>query len=229
MGQIFVEEKKVVVPGDVLAIGIDYLPAGGAFRDNDKIIASQVGVASVSERLIRVIPLSGNYIPQRGDVVIGRVSDMTYSSWFVDIGYAYEAVLSIKEATSDFVERGADLTDYFNIGDYMVAKLYNVTKSKAMDLSLKGPGLRKLTGGKIINVTPAKIPRIVGKGGSMINMIKDATGCQIIVGQNGRIWISGKEATMERKATDAVILINDKAHTRGLTERVKAFLESKGE
>lgn len=229
MGQIFVEEKKVVVPGDVLAIGMDYLPAGGAFRDNDKIIASQVGVASVSERLIRVIPLSGNYIPQRGDVVIGKISDMTYSSWFVDIGYAYEAVLSIKEATSDFVERGADLTDYFNIGDHMVAKLYNVTKSKAMDLSLKGPGLRKLTGGKIINVTPAKIPRIVGKGGSMINMIKDATGCQMIVGQNGRIWISGKEATMERKATDAIMLINDKAHTRGLTERVKAFLESKGE
>lgn len=229
MGQIFVEEKKVVVPGDVLAIGMDYLPAGGAFRDNGKIIASQVGVASVNERLIRVIPLSGNYIPQRGDVVIGRVSDMTYSSWFVDIGYAYEAVLSIKEATSDFVERGADLTDYFNIGDYMVAKLYNMTKSKAMDLSLKGPGLRKLTGGKITNVTPAKIPRIVGKGGSMINMIKDATGCQIIVGQNGRIWISGKEAAMERKATDAIMLINDKAHTRGLTERVKAFLESKGE
>ena len=229
MGQLFVEDKKVVVPGDVLAIGMDYLPAGGAFRDKDKVIASQVGVATVNERLIRVIPLAGNYVPQRGDVVIGKVADMTYSSWFVDVEYAYEAVLSIKEATSDFVERGAELTDYFNIGDYMIAKLVNVTKSKAMDLSLRGPGLRKIQGGKIIYVTPAKIPRIVGKGGSMITLVKDATGCQIIAGQNGRIWISGKDPEMERKATEALMLINEKAHTRGLTERVKTFLGVKGE
>lgn len=229
MGQILMEDKKVVVPGDVIADGMDYLPAGGAFRDKDKVIASQVGVVSVNERLIRVIPLAGNYVPQRGDVVIGKVTDMTYSSWFVDVGYAYEAVLSIKEATSDFVERGAELTDYFNVGDYMIAKLYNVTKSKAMDLTLKGPGLRNIKGGKIVSVTPAKIPRIVGKGGSMITMIKEATGCQIIAGQNGRIWISGKDPVMELKASDAIMLIENKAHVRGLTERVKAFLESKGE
>jgi len=229
MGQIFIKEKKVVVPGDVLATGMDYLPAGGAFRDKDKIIASQVGVASVNERLIKVIPLAGNYVPQRGDVVIGKVMDMTYSSWFVDVGYAYEAVLSIKEATSDFIERGAELTDYFCVGDYMVAKLVNVTKSKAMDISLRGPGLRKLTGGKIITVTPAKIPRLVGKGGSMINMIKDDTKCQIIAGQNGRIWISGMDPKMERKATEAIMLINEKAHVKGLTEMVKAFLAKKGE
>lgn len=229
MGQLFVEDKSVVVPGDVLAVGMDYLPAGGAFRDQDKVIASQVGVVNISERLVRVISLAGNYMPQRGDVVIGRVTDMTYSSWFVDVGYAYDAVLSIKEATSDFVERGAELTDYFNIGDFLVAKLVNVTKAKSMDLSLRGPGLRKIQGGKIISVTPAKIPRIVGKGGSMINMIKDATGCQVIAGQNGKIWISGKDPEMERKATDAFMLINEKAHVRGLTERIKAFLEGKGE
>lgn len=230
MGELLVNEKQITVPGEILATGMDYLPAGGAFRDEDQIVSSQFGIVNVSGRLIKVVPLNGSYIPKRGDMVIGRVADINYSNWFVDIGYAYEASLTMKEATSEFIPRGAELTEIFKLNDYIVTGITNVTKSKAIDITMRGPGLRKLVGGKIVTIPSAKVPRVVGKQGSMINMIKEMTGCQVTAGQNGRIWISGKEPADERMAYDAIMLIAAKSHTAGLTDRVKEFIEkAKGE
>ncbi|MBI4447573.1 RNA-binding protein [Candidatus Woesearchaeota archaeon] len=223
---ILIEDKQIVVPGEEVAEGMDFLPAPGTFRDGDKIVACQLGLVNISGRLIKVIPLEGAYMPKRGDVVIGKINDLTYSNWFVDIGYAYEAALSMKEATTEFIERGAELTDYYTYDDVIVAKITNVTKSKSIDLSMIGPGLRKLQGGRLLEISAQKVPRVVGKQGSMISMIKEITNCQIIVGQNGRVWISGTEIWQERLASEAVLLIARKAHTHGLTDRVKAFLES---
>lgn len=224
MGEINVKEKDIVVPGDILASGMDYLPTEGTFREGDKVIASQVGIATIRGRIIKVIPLSGSYIPKRDDIVIGKVIDMSFSSWFIDVGYAYDGVLSIKDASSDYIERGAELSDYFAIGDVIVAKVSKVNKAKAIDLTMKGPGLRKIFSGKVIEVTPQKVPRVVGKQGSMISMIKEHTNCQITVAQNGRIWIDGKEPAMEMLATDAIRFIEANSHKGGLTETVKEFL-----
>lgn len=225
MGKILVEEKQIVVPGDVLAEGMDFLPASGAFRENDKVISMQLGMAEVNGRLVRVMPLAGAYVPKVDDVVIGRVTDMSYSNWFIDVGYAMDGVLSVRDGVNEFVERGAEISDYYGIGDIIVTRIINVTKSKMIDLSMKGPGLRKLTGGRLVTVTPARVPRVIGKQGSMVTMIKEYTDCQITVGQNGRIWLSGKSAEGEWLASEAIMLIEKYAHISGLTERVKELLE----
>ncbi len=225
MSTLVVEERQVVIPGDTLAEGMDFLPGKGAYREGDHILSSRLGLMNVSGRIINVIPLSGRYVPRRDDVVIGFIKDMSYSSWFVDVGYAYEASLSMKDATADFIERGSSLSDYFAVGEIILTRVNNVTKEGNIDLTMKGPGLRKLTGGKILEITSSKVPRVVGKQGSMISMIKDKTGCNIFAGQNGRIWIRGPSPEAEKIASDAILLINEKAHTSGLTEKVGAFLE----
>ncbi len=225
MGQLLVKEKQVVVPGELLAEGMDFLPANGAYRDNDKVVAMQLGMVEVNGRLVKVIPLSGNYVPKANDTVIGRVTDISYSNWFVDIGYAYDAVLGMKDATSDYIERGAELSQYFGIGDIIVTKVTNVTKSKMIDLTMKGMGLRKLIGGRIITVSPVKVPRILGKKGTMISMIQKETDCRIVVGQNGRVWISGKEPKSELLAEQAIKMVDQFAHVSGLTDKVKEFLQ----
>ncbi len=225
MGKLLVKEKTIVVPGDIIATGMDYLPANGTFREGENIICMQVGLLSINGRLIKVIPLKGSYIPKKDDIVIGKIEDVGYSNWFVDVGYANDGSLSMKEASSDYIERGANLTDYFDYNDFILTKISNVTKSKAIDLTMRGPGLRKLRGGLIIEVSAAKIPRIVGRQGSMISMIKNLTDCQISVGQNGRIWLNAKEPEKVRLAIDAIKLIEKKAHTKGLTEKIQTFLE----
>lgn len=222
MGDLLIQEKDIVVPGQVLASGMDFLPASGTFREGDNVVSLYVGLVNVNGRLIRVIPLKGKYAPKRGDTVIGKIVDMSFNSWFVDIDGASDAILSVRDI-SEYVERGADLTQYYSFGDYIVAKIANVTRS-AVELTMKDMGLRKLGKGRIMRVNSSKVPRIIGKQGSMISMVKEKTGCRITVGQNGLIWIQGSPEH-ERVVADIIALIDRESHKEGLTDRVGVELD----
>lgn len=224
MSELKVQDKDIVVPGEIVAEGIDFLPSYGTYRLGDKILANRLGLIKIEGKVIKLIPLSGKYLPKKNDVIIGKVIDVNFSGWRVDTNSAYSAMLSLKEATSDFVRRGTDLTRFYDIGDYMVAQIINVTSQNLIDLTTKGPGLRKLRGGRIIAINPNKVPRVIGKQGSMVTMIKQATGCQIIVGQNGVIWLEGSPQG-EIVAVRTIEKIEQESHISGLTERVQKFLE----
>lgn len=224
MGELLIKEKSVVVPGEELAAGMDYLPGFGTYRDGNKIIANKLGLVNLEGRAIRVIPLSGKYIPKKGDVIIAKVEDVSFFGWRLDTNSAYSAVLQTKDGTSDFVARGADLTAYYTFGDYIVTKIVNVTPQKLVDVTMRGPGLTKLDEGRIVKVNANKVPRIIGKEGSMVTMIKQYTDCRIIVGQNGIIWIQGSPEG-ELLAVKTIKEIEEKSHIHGLTEQIKEFLE----
>ncbi len=223
MSELVVKNKEVVVPGEVLATGMDYLPGQGSYREGDNIHASILGLVNVDGRAIKLIPLSGRYLPKRGDTIIGKVIDVMMSGWRVELNCAYSAMLPLM-GTSEYIMKGADLTKYFDLGDFMVAKITNVTSQKLVDLSTKGPGLRKLSGGRIMEVNTHKVPRIIGKQGSMVSMIKQATDCKIIVGQNGLVWILG-EPDNELLAVKTIQKIEKESHVSGLTDKIKEFLE----
>ncbi len=224
MGKLLVKEKEVVVPGEDLAEGMDLLPGEGCYRDENKIVAARLGLVKVGGRLIKLIPLSGKYLPKKNDVIIGKITEITLMGWRVDTNSAYPAMLSLRDATSEYIAKGANLSQYYAIGDYIVAKITNVTSQNLVDLTTKGPGLHKLKGGRIISVQPTKVPRIIGKAGSMVNMIKKATNSKIIVGQNGLVWIQA-EPKMELIAVEAIRMIEKYAHVEGLTDKVKEFLD----
>jgi exosome complex component RRP4 len=224
MSKIIVNDKNIAVPGEALAVGMDILPGAGTYREGEKIVANRLGLVMVEGRTVKLIPLSGRYIPKTGDTIICMVIDVSFNGWRLDTNSAYSAMLSLKDATSDFIARGANLTQYYDLGDYIVCKIINVTSQKLVDVTMKGPGLRKLKGGRIIEVDPNKVPRIIGKQGSMVVMIKDATKCNIVVGQNGLIWIDG-EPMNELLAIQAIRKIEAESHLSGLTDKIKNFLE----
>lgn len=216
------EERKLVIPGDFLGEG----HAGhGAYEENNKVFSRVVGLAEEKNELFFVIPLSGIYNPKRGDGVVARVQDIIVSKWLVDINSPYEAVLPLSEATEEFIDfTKTDLTKYFNYGDLIFAEITSVTKTKNIQLSMKNRKCRKLRGGRVIKVTPAKVPRIIGRQGSMVEMIKDITQTQIVVGQNGIVWVKGDN---EDIAIEAILEIERKSHVSGLTDQIKAMLEQK--
>lgn len=224
MGKLLLKDKSIVVPGEEIALGMDYLPGYGTYREKDKIISSRLGLLNIEGRALKIIPLSGQYIPKKNDTIIVNVIDVSFSGWRVDTNSAYSAMLSLKDATSDFIVRGSDLTRFFNVGDYMVCKVTNVTSQKLVDITTKGPGLRKLRGGRVIKTNQSKVPRIIGKRGSMVSMIKQATGCNIIVGQNGIIWMDGLPEK-ELIAVKTIRMIEKESHLTGLTDKIKKFLE----
>ena len=81
-------------------------------------------------------------------------------------------MMMLKDASNEFIEKGANLTRIFNFDEYVVCGITAVSTQKLIDLTMKGPGFRKLRGGRIIEVGTHKVPRIIGKSGSMVGMIK---------------------------------------------------------
>ncbi len=216
---IFVEDKEIVIPGDILA-DEEYHSGRGTFKENDKVCSSLVGLVAIRDKKISVIPLQSKYIPKRGDVVIGEVTDIRFSMWNLDINSPYSGFLP---ASDVFGKEKRELNRTFDVGDVLFLRVVDVDEVKKVKLGLKGRGLGKFRGGILINITPTKVPRLIGKKGSMINMIKDQTHCEVIVGQNGVVWVKG-EPSMERVAEKVINMIEDQAHTSGLTDRVRNML-----
>ena len=219
-----VKEKDIVAPGEVLAAGMDFLPAYGTIRDGDDIVSLMVGAVQVDGRVVKVMPFNGKYLPKPGDLVIGKVMDMSFSNWYLDLGDGMTGILSIREV-AEYIENGADLNRIYKFGDYVVVKVIRASRA-AIDVTMKEQGLRKLGPGRVLKVGTTRVPRIIGKQGSMISMIKEKTKCRLTVGKNGLVWIQGEPAD-EMIAAEAVQKINDECYKDGLTESIEQLIDAR--
>ena len=208
--------RKVVIPGEIIESGNDYLPGEGTEKQGENIVAMKFGLAEESNNLVKVIPLSGVYLPRRGNVVIGRVENITFNGWVVDVGTAEGAFIPLTEVPR-FVNKN-ELDEVMDIGDMVVAKIMGVNQ-RGIDLTVKIRGLGRGDEGLIFK-------RVIGKEGSMIKLIKDETGCNITVGQNGFIWIQGDKIENELKAKEAVMFITERSFIKGLTEELKKWFDN---
>ena len=209
----------------------DYISGENTYKENGKIYATRIGLFDHGDKRVYVVALKSFYIPMIGDIIIGKVVEVTLGGWLVDVRAPYPAMLR----ASDALERPArpqrdDLTQLFDVGDAIMAKIIACDRTRDPLLTVIERGLGKITRGQIMEITPTKIPRVIGKQGSMITLIKEKTGCQITIGQNGRILISGKSPEDERLAIAAIRKIDEEAHTSGLTDRITEMLKKeKGE
>ena len=213
---IHVENKDLVIPGQILADD-EYYSGRGTFKENGKVCSSLLGRVSLRNKKIRVIPLKSKYVPKKGDVVIGKIKDVRFSMWDVDINSPYSGILPAFEV---FGREKKELNKVYDVGDVLFLRVVDVDEIKKAKLGLKGRGMGKFKGGIIVDIAPTKVPRLIGKKGSMINMIKDKTKCKIVVGQNGLVWVKGNE-DMEQLTREIIHLIEAEAHTSGLTNKIK--------
>ncbi len=219
------EKRKIVIPGEIIVKGDDYLPGEGTEKKGNEIIAIRYGLAEDTNRLVKVISLSGVYQPRKGNVVIGEVGNITFNGWVINIMASENAFLPIMEVPRYVNKEGLD--EIMDIGDMVVAKIWGVNR-RGIDLTIKSRGLGKIEEGIIIKINPYKVPRIIGKEGSMIKMIKDNTNCEITVGQNGLIWIKGNKVEDELFAKRAILFVTEKSFVSGLTDEVKKWFEKEG-
>ncbi len=218
---VYFQKREVVVPGQLLAEG-RYRASYGTYHEDDKIYSSLVGLAELRGNTVKVVALEGVYIPKEGDLVIGIITMVAGNNWKVDIGGPYGASLhannALRRPYSD------DISEYMDIGDVISAEVQAFDRVSGPFLTMKGRGLQVLERGMILEVSPAKIPRIIGRRGSMINMINDHLRIDSMVGQNGRIWIKADDIDILRLAIKAFRTIEDQAHTSNLTDRISTML-----
>jgi len=217
--------RQIVIPGESIVSGNEFLPGEGAYRDGDDVVSERFGIANISEKHVRVVPVSGAYYPRRGNTIIGTIVDITFNGWLIDFGGAQNAFLPVSEVPR-YINRN-ELRDFLDFGETVIVKVWDV-KSRGTDASMKMRGFGKIEGGLILGVGPNKVPRIIGKEGSMVKMIKGATGCSITVGQNGKVWIKGESIDNELATKKIIEFIADNVTVVGLTEKVEKFITDLG-
>ncbi|NOZ88768.1 MAG: RNA-binding protein [Crenarchaeota archaeon] len=230
MARIYFKPRSIVVPGDVLAEGDD-VEAESIYieRVGKKFIAAITGLFQVEEEdgkyRINIIPLEGAYIPKPGDIVIGLIRDIGITHWDVDIASPYKGVLTVQEVLDRPFNPATDsLKRYLDVGDYIVAKVLAFDRARDPLLTIKGEGLGRVSEGVIVEIKPSRVPRVIGKRGSMVNMLMKETGCDILVGQNGRILVKCPNKDLEEIVVLSLRKIEAEAHLSGLTESVKEFI-----
>jgi exosome complex component RRP4 len=207
---------EIVAPGDPL--GAKSMRGDFTYIDGDSIRSAVFGIKNEKGGHVSVIPLAGQYLPKESDMVVGVVTDVMRTGWLIKINDAYTAYLNKERRRDD--DDGFDLRRLFKEGDLVSVKISRVDEVK----SSYADGPRKLTGGRIVMVSAKKIPRIIGSKKSMLTILRDKSGCRIVVGQNGIIWLDGQEQNMQL-VIDAIMKIERESHTKGLTDRISEYLD----
>jgi len=217
-------KRRYVIPGDVIATG-PLRPEQNVYQDGDRIISTSVGISEIFENTVRVIPLTGGYIPKSNDLVIGKVIGTSPLSWEFEINSCFIGFLPAQDVFGrDYSPTKDELKQRLDIGDLVAARIANFDRSRDPLLTVQDRDLGKIESGELVEIAPSKVPRLIGKRGSMIQTIEMATKAMITIGQNGWIVVSCEDPEGLLKAIEAIKMVDTLAHTPNLTERVKSML-----
>jgi len=220
-------ENQFVLPGDVIVTG-DYRPEQNVILDGDRLMSTAVGFSEIEDNSVTVAPLTGLYTPKTDDLVIGKIVSHNALSWEVDINSYYPGILTAFDIFGkDYSASRDDLSLKLNTCDVILARIANVGSRDPL-LTIIGENLGKIDAGELVKISPTKIPRLIGKHGSMIQTIEASTNATITVGQNGLIVVSCDETNGLLKALTAIRMVDEQAHLVNLTDKVKKMLESNG-
>ena len=222
-------KRAVVLPGDV--VDVSKVPPGAEAYVYEHLgvrRASVIGIVDVrQDNTASFVPLKGFYMPKEGDIVIGLVISHGAANWFLDINSPYQGVLSINDFFG--VRQGGQIPDdpfsYLRIGEFVKAKIAVFDRTRGPILTVQEKGLGKIVEGTVVTVKPVKIPRIIGKKGSMLEVLRQGTGCDFFIAANGRVHVVCPNEELQEIAVMAIEMIEEQSHVSGLTEKVKAFIE----
>src|SRR5919112_568791 len=217
-------KRRYVIPGDKIAEG-NFRPQMNVIKSGNALIATRIGIAETGRDGVKVIPLSGVYIPRVNDLVIGKVKDHSSLSWEVDINSCFSAHLPAQDVFGrDFSPARDDMTKHFAIGDMITARIIAFDRTRDPMLTIQDKDLGKIPRGELLRISATRVPRLIGKRGSMIQTIEQATQTRVLIGQNGIVVVTGRSPEGIKLAVRAIRMVEEEAHTSNLTQRVKVLL-----
>ena len=217
-------KKRYVIPGDKIVEG-NYRPLMNVIKNGNYLISTRVGIAEAGKEGVKVIPLSGVYIPRVNDLVIGKVVDRSSLSWDIDINSCFFAHLPAQDVFGrDFSPARDDMGRQSSIGDLIIARIVSFDRTRDPMLTVQDKDLGKIPYGEFIKISPTRVPRLIGKRGSMIQTIEQATLTRVIIGQNGIVVVTGRDIDGLSLAVKAIKMVEEESHTNNLTQKVKTLL-----
>lgn len=196
-------QRQIVLPGECVAKGAVRIPH--TFIEDNNTYAAAIGFLDAEGKYV---PLESPYRPFEGDMVLGIITEIKGTA-----GY----ILEMNHPSHAFIP-ARTMRTRLSIGDIVLAQVERVDEVGNVDAM----NARRLPVGHLLEFPPAKIPRLIGRKSSMLALIQEHAGGEIIVGNNGLIWVSeNSNISLVRNACELVI---KNAHFSGLTDKMGAFL-----
>ena len=220
------DSNHFVLPGDVISNGSSSLKQN-VILEGDKLVSTTIGFTEINDGAVDVIALTGLYTSEVDDLVIGKIVSHNSLSWEVDINSSYRAMLPASDIFGkDYSPSRDDLSLKLIIGDIVLARIVNSDSRRPL-ITINGQNLGKIDDGELIKISPAKVPRLIGKHGSMIQSIEESTGASITIGQNGWVIFKSDNPISLKNAIASIKMADLILHDDNLEEKIQNMLDEK--
>ena len=217
-------QDQFVLPGDIIVTG-DYQPEQNVILEGDRLMSTAIGFSEIKDDLVTVTPLTGLYTPKTDDLVVGKIVSHNALSWEVNINSYYSGILTASDIFGkDYSPSRDDLSLKLNTGDIILARIANVNSRDPL-ITIAGENLGKIDSGELVKISPAKIPRLTEKNGSMIETIEGSTNATITVGQNGLIILKCDNSAGLKKAIASVKMIGMIQYEVNIEDKIQNILD----
>ena len=218
--------NRFVLPGDVISNGSSSLKQN-VILEGDKLVSTTIGFTENNDGAVDVIALTGLYTSEVDDLVIGKIVSHNSLSWEVDINSSYRAMLPASDIFGkDYSPSRDDLSLKLITGDIVLARIVNSDSRRPL-ITINGQNLGKIDDGELIKISPAKVPRLIGKHGSMIQSIEESTGASITIGQNGWVIFKSDNPISLKNAIASIKMADLILHDDNLEEKIQNMLDEK--
>ena len=174
------------------------------------IHATVAGTLQKTNKLLSVLPLRARYVPEIGDLVVGRIVEVQTKRWRVDVASPLLAHLPLSAINlPGGILRKRTSTDelairsFFCEGDLLVAEVQSIYADGAASLHTRSLKYGKLRNGVFLSVA--------GMGGGRGGVVRSrrqvwtvSTGnrggeVDVVLGVNGYIWICAHSGISEKE------------------------------
>jgi exosome complex component RRP4 len=182
----------VVTPGEEIVRGAGFLRGRGTYAaGGDALLSNVAGVVRRVNRLVSVAPIGQRYFGAVGDVVVGRVLEVSAKRWRIDINARQDGILALTSmhlAGGEQRRRTADdqlhMRTWLAEGDLLVADVHSLHADGAAVLHARSLRYGKLENGQLQRVPPALVARCPS------HLVALPCGVDLVLGMNGWIWLS---------------------------------------
>ena len=222
-GRTLAASGSLVIPGDKISTATDCKIGHGVVNIDGNMIATKLGYLKESNGEVSITPVHTAYFPRPGDLVIGVVEGMRANIWFIDLNAPFNAILPMSLAPMK-VEYGGT-RDAMDVGTTLLCRVQEVDESHSSVVTMKGIGLRKINSGFVDTVPPHLVSKLSSGSSPVINQIKDASSCRIILAANGRVWVDGEPEGI-RTVRDCLMVVRDNENSNNLGGLIENHLSN---
>jgi exosome complex component RRP4 len=199
-------EKKIVVPGEIITNQAKKLGLN-VYLKNDNIYSTATGILSETNDFVSVISLNGAYTPVVGDGIVVVVKNEVLNGYILEYNSFDDCFLT-----------KSSISKPLSIGTVIFLRIKNIADNGSLEFD----NINILPKGRVFETSPVKIPRLIGKNESMLNLFKENLKGNILIGKNGWIWYTCDNADLAKRA---FLLVVNNSQKSNLTNSVKDFLE----